>query len=150
MKITTLSNAFTYTGDEPKNHVRANIYLLNEKLSEEDEKALLGVISEIDDNGADRDIAYEIVSKACDVITDKHDQELNDKQLTLDTIAETMDGFASVYTGTRLSYLNHWNQSEISDLLKDFNIDIADACAYWYDNQVHQASTLLLELIDTE
>lgn len=55
---------------------------------------------------------------------------------------------ASVYNADRLSYLNIWNDDEISGIFKEYLCEsISQACAMWYDRQVEEACNLLREYI---
>jgi hypothetical protein len=47
----------------------------------------------------------------------------------------------------QLSWLNINNQSEISDTAKEYDIDIAQACAVWYDNAVRLTIEQVVEYI---
>lgn len=56
---------------------------------------------------------------------------------------------ASVYTATRLSYLNVWNQGDISQLMHNNDIaDIETACAYWFDERVIEAGNLIINWVN--
>ena len=105
----------------------------------------------------DFDLSYEVMSDACYFISDlsieeiqKNDDNLSDKIQSLEV--------ASVYTNTRLSWLNCNNESEIMDIIKEYNnyfekgrtsnwISVSTACAVWYDNQVKNAVNKLLNYI---
>lgn len=87
----------------------------------------------------DFDLDYEIMNDALNVLYDVDYKDLKD----LD-IYENSEEYASVYTTTRISYLNMWTQDEISEVLKECECDIQTACAIWYDRQVE---TILQELL---
>lgn len=90
-----------------------------------------------------RDLDYQIFSKACDYISERELSEI------LSDDFELIDGeFASYYYDERLSYLNIWNDEEISDYFKNYSCDsISMACAYWFDNQVNDAIYIIRDYI---
>jgi len=93
-----------------------------------------------------RDIDYMIFSRACDVVNEAYRSEYKNID---DGIYEQASDSASYYTAERLTYLNIWNQDEISDMIKNEGAgDIATACAMWYDRQVEQASFIINEWIN--
>lgn len=100
--------------------------------------AMLNIQHDIE--AGDFDLSYEIMASACGVIADIDLSDLNEAELN-----ETET--ASVYTATRLSYANNSNQSDISDIAKEYNVDFATACAVWYDNQVRNACEQLRDYI---
>lgn len=106
-----------------------------------------------------RNIDYETFSSACDMLSDiyydyveentEHNEALAKSEIIIDQIYERSADSASVYTADRLSYLNIWNQDEISDYIKNgIAEDIQTACAIWYDAQVEQASLLINEWVN--
>ncbi len=118
-----------------------NVY--KEDLPEDIKNKLYSVIQyEIkDDTGASFDLSFDIMQNAL--------SEIN--EATFDGLGNVYDNseFASVYTGEQLSWLTINNQSEISDLSKEFGCDIAQACAIWYDLAVRQAIEEIVSYIDS-
>lgn len=90
------------------------------------------------------DLDYEIFSKACDIIAEMSVSELESDEAS-DAIQERES--ASVYTFDRLQYLDNSNQHEISEFCQNYKVDIATACAIWYDEQVQNACGLIREYI---
>lgn len=80
----------------------------------------------------DFELDYDIMDDALMFLSEI---ELKDLSPDID-IYEYDNEFASIYTATRLSYLNVWTQDEISEKQKEFECDIAEACAVWYNEQV--------------
>ena len=77
--------------------------------------------------GGASDLSYEIVASAIDLLDED----------TIESEEDYIDNdSASIYTYDRLQYLNINNQDEITEVLKEYETDIQNACAYWYDNQV--------------
>lgn len=98
-----------------------------------------------------RHIDYEIFSNAIDMLVDIYNdeaQETDGNDFTIDAIYERSSGQASVYTAVRLSYLDIGNQEDIGSWVRANYTDIADACAYWYDNQVEQAAFIINEWVN--
>ncbi len=92
------------------------------------------------------DASYEIMSEACDIITDLTIEQLENEN-TLDLYAEA-DSRANPYTSVQLSYLNVHNEDEISSLIKDEAIEsIAQACGAWHTQKVENACNVLREYI---
>lgn len=90
------------------------------------------------------DLDYETFSKACDIVSeiyaDTRIEHATNERL-IDYINERSDNTASIYTSTRLSYLNNNNEHDISDVMKEYNtVIISTACAIWYEKQVEQAA----------
>ena len=137
-KLEMLREAMEYTGENPPEHTRADIYLISDKCDPELKSVLMGLI--YDENiGGTHDLGYEIVSNAIDILVDNSE----DGSLNEDDLMDLCNDSASVYTATRLSYLNPYNESEITNRIKDFDCDIQTACAIWYDNMVYEAVTKL-------
>lgn len=90
-----------------------------------------------------RDLDYMIFSKACDYLSERTLEEIESEDF------EVSDGeFSSVYNSDRLEYLNIWNDEEIADIFKDYSCDsISMACAYWFDNQVNEAISIIRDYI---
>jgi len=137
-KLELLENAYTY--DKEKEQYFSNTELYTE----------LEPIKKIQfemDEGVKFELGYEIMNDACNYITENitiENLQNPDFDFREDTEANLTE-FASIYTQTRLEYLNQWNQDEITDILKDYSCDIQTACAIWYDRQVEEAITKLIE-----
>lgn len=82
------------------------------------------------------DTRYEIVSRAWDIITEFE---------SLDQEYEPQDTEASVYHNVRFNYLCVDNHDDITDRVKSMGVDISDACAMWFDEQVDQAVNQIVE-----
>lgn len=137
-KLEMLREAMEYTGDNPPEHTRANIYLITDKCDSGLKSVLMGLI--YDENiGGTHDLGYEIASQAIDILVDNSE----DGSLDEDDLMDLCTDSASPYNNTRLSYLNIFNEHEITDRIKDFSCDINTACAIWYDNMVYEAVTKL-------
>lgn len=97
-----------------------------------------------------RDVDYMVFSDACDIVSDiyQNSPEITGREAE-EAVYEDYSESASVYTATRLEYLNIWNQDEISEILKEGCEDIATACAIWYDRQVEQASITINQWINS-
>lgn len=104
------------------------------------------LIEEIYNDDANTDVAYEIVSRACDVFAD-NDIDL-DELKNLDLCEYANDG-ASVYTEDRLNYLTMWNQYDITEIVKECGCDVQTACAVWYDRRVLEVAEKLRDYILT-
>lgn len=92
------------------------------------------------------DIDYETFSRACDIVSEIYTDKPDITQDAADEKIYEIAGYgtASVYTSTRLSYLDVNNEGDISDLMSEYGLtSIADACAAWYDRQVEQAAILI-------
>jgi len=137
-KLDRLESAMSYTGENPEAGTRAEIYIINDGAEEETRNLLCELIAELR-NSCATDLAYEIVSTAIDLVVDQ-DGEAEDWQ-------ELADDSASVYTSTRLSYLHVSNQYEISEFVRDMDMDIETACALWYDQQVGEVCEKLSEWV---
>lgn len=141
-KYNAIINAMEYTGDEPKNGMRANIYIIKDETPEETRKVLIDII--YDKNiGGSHDLSYEIVFRACDVISELSLEDLENT----DCLWDIERDWASFYTAERLGYLNMNNQDEIIEKLKEYDSDIATACAVWYDAMVRDVAIELQEYI---
>lgn len=91
------------------------------------------------------DMSYEIVAEACSIVGDKDLEYLEGENF--DSFADA-DSVANVYTGVQLSYLKVYNESEISDLMKDEAItSIAQACSIWHSQKVAEAVEMLVTYI---
>lgn len=98
-----------------------------------------------------RDVDYETFSDACRVVEEVYGETNNlvdGEDGIEDAIYERSVDRASVYTGARLGYLNVWNESEVSEIMKDGYESIADACAVWYDRQVEAQAMIIKNWIE--
>ena len=85
------------------------------------------------------DLGYEITAKALDIMA-----EVDFNDLPRFDAFELEQDMASVYTAERLGYINVSNQSEISDVMRDYDAeDIATAAAIWYDDKVKNTAMTL-------
>jgi hypothetical protein len=98
-----------------------------------------------------RDQDYQIFSDACGLVSEcinDNMQEQDGADFVNEMIYERSGDRASIMTYDRLSYLNIWNESDISDVMREYDMrSIADACAVWYDREVEQASIIINEWI---
>lgn len=63
--------------------------------------------------------------------------------------SELAHNTASPYTARRLEYITVHNQDDISDLMKEYELDdIATAAAVWYELRVEAAIQIILVAID--
>lgn len=83
-----------------------------------------------------RDLDYEIFSRAIDTFSEYTIEDIENDDFSVE--------FASYYTSDRLGYLNIWNQDEVTELVKTYDVDIQDACAIWYDQSVERAMRIIL------
>lgn len=91
------------------------------------------------------DLQYEIMASALSSMSDNIKYE----QITGEDFEPMReDEHASVYTSTRLSYLNNRNDEEISDIMKEYSCEnISTACAIWYDNTVNHVIDEMIDAI---
>ena len=121
-----------------------DFYCYKDNLTIEISKGLRDVIFEIDQECHNLDLSYKIANDALNALNALSEVDYEDLG---DFDQYELDGdFASVYTQTRLGYLNVWNEGDISDLVKEYG-NINTACAVWYDEQVRGAINLLLDFI---
>jgi hypothetical protein len=96
-----------------------------------------------------RDIDYITFSRACDIVSEIYaDKPEISKDDAEEDIYERASDSASPYNATRLEYLNIWNQDEVADYVRDLNVDISTAAAYWYDKQIEQSAVLINEWVN--
>jgi hypothetical protein len=129
-----LSNAYEYKkiGDR-------EIRVISEKVAKNIKDDLLGIQRDLD---VGFDLSYEITATACGILYDMDFDDLENADFY-----EKSQDTASVYTNERLSVLNCNNQSEISDIQKEYDCDIQTACAVWYEQKVAEACEALREYI---
>lgn len=96
------------------------------------------------------DLDYEIFYKAINTVVEAYNNIGNDNIERLqEYVQDNYNDFASVYTNDRLTYLNIHNESEIVDILKDFSCDsISTACAIWYDRQIQNACSVIIDYLN--
>lgn len=123
---------------------RKEIEVINDELPKEFSEAIRDIQFKLNESTGIFELDYPIMSMACSLLADVGFEELKDTDLV-----ELSNDCASVYTNTRLSYINVNNQQEISDVLREYgnDVDIATACAVWYERQVIIALDLLLDFI---
>jgi len=92
------------------------------------------------------DLDYDIMNSALMFL---YDVDLKDIKESGDEVDERMyeNEYASVYTQTRLGYMNIWNEDEITEKLKEYDCDIQTACAVWYDEAVRSVINQLIDKI---
>lgn len=134
-KLESLYNAYTLV-DEETNNER---YILNEQhpLYE----TVKNVQFELNDDTHTFELDYDIMHTACVVLSENSEnyEDVDWYEATQDT--------ASVYTAAQLRYINIWNQSEITDIARESELDIATAAGVWYEQKVAEACHMLLEAI---
>lgn len=141
-KIELLSKAFT---NKKVEDARESIVIINEALSKEDQEKVrdnivFAIHEEIGDGSFE--IAYEVANSACDIMAEIYEDE-SIKDID-EAIYEQAGESANVYTAIRLSYLNIWNEEDISDYMKEYGeTSISTACAIWYDKQVENACFII-------
>lgn len=94
-----------------------------------------------------RNLDYKIFSNACDVIADLTLEQLQGENDDSFDIYDVTDNQASYYNSDRLEYLNIWNEEEIADKVRQYECSISEACAYWYDEQVRDAVSIIRDYI---
>lgn len=114
-------------------------YCITDNCNPELKTVLMDLI--YDENiGGNNNLSYEICAKACDIIGEIDISEDFD-------VYEHIQEVASIWTQTRLEYLNAMNQAEVSDIVKEHSCDIQQACAVWYENMVAQACETLKDYV---
>jgi hypothetical protein len=133
-----IANAMTTKEKKPDEFIK----IYKPELPEDIKNSLINIQHQIsDDTGAGFELSYEIMD---DALTEIGERSFEDMENDDDT-----GEYASVYTAEQLSWLNGNNQSEISDTAKEYNIDIAQACAVWYDEAVRSTIAEVVEYIKT-
>lgn len=71
------------------------------------------------------------------------------EQITGENFEPMLEGeHASVYTANRLEYLNPYNDADIADIIKEYNLnDVSTACAIWYGNTVNEMVDALIDAV---
>lgn len=91
------------------------------------------------------ELSYKIMGRACIALAD-HADHTNDDDLQDVDAYELANDTASVYTASQLDYIDNNNQSEIADIVREYDCDIGQAAAIWYEQKVAQAIELLLDM----
>ncbi len=115
-------------------------YCLKNDLDEDVKNLILEVMRRLDQY--DFDLQYTMLNDALNELSEVEFEDLKGYE-----VSESESEYASIYTYTRLQYLNNHNEPEIYDTLKEYDCDIQTACAIWYDNQVKDLLTALVEEI---
>lgn len=139
-KLMAISHAYTTKKVED---AREEITIISEDLTPEASEAIKSIQFKLNDETGTFELDYDIMSSACDILANEELENIKSEDV-FDNIDEWG---ASVYTATRLGYLNMNNQDEISDIAKEYGCDIQTACAVWYDRQVETAARMLREWI---
>lgn len=86
--------------------------------------------------GCDLEFSYVIMRKACMIIVEncETDEDIRD----IDSIKLSRDT-ASVWKVHRFSYLTIENEYDILSILHEYNCNISNACAIWYEEKVADA-----------
>lgn len=98
-----------------------------------------------------KDGDYERFGEACDLLAEiynDNEQEQDGMSPIEEMIYERASEIASTYTAVRLEYLNHWNQEDITEYVKQMEVDIATACAIWYDKEVENMCFIIKEWVE--
>ena len=134
-KIKEITNAFEFKKwDNGKEG-----HIINEGIDKDFYSFIKDLVFEV--NSGNFDLNYEIVNDACNYIGDHEDD--------FEVIDDFTTEFSSVYTQTRLEYLNCENQYDISEVMKEISSDdIATACAVWYDRKVMEVIDELIAFLN--
>ena len=124
--------------------IEAVLFAKDETLEKEVYNTLSDLTRNIESGNFDLD--YKILQSTLAYLDD-NDLELDDLLNDNFEMNYNFDGFASIYTNERLSFLNCNNQSEITQVLKEIECDIQEACAYWYDQKVESAIYTLRDIL---
>jgi len=128
-----------------------DIQIIKKNIPEEVHDALLDIQRNLE---VGFEISYDIVSDACDIIHDRltpDEAEKEDEDIisTSDLLDHNGIETASCYTSEQLRYISSTNQHEISDIIKECELDdIASAAAIWYDRKVEEACIALIDYIN--
>ena len=143
-KLNLLSGAFVPLSEENDKIV------FNNYIHEDVKEALLGIMFNFNENHnvGNIDLVYLMAKTACDYISDFSLDDIieNNKE----TWANIGDDYSSPYIGDRLGYLNANNQDEITELVKEHNTDIQQACADWFNNKMIDLITTIGNWIEKE
>lgn len=103
-----------------------------------------------------RDTDYKVFNRACDIVVEIYGEQSEEQhahhvdQDINNGIYEKSNDSASVYTADRLALLDNWNQEDITQNVRDLGVDIADACAIWYDKEVENACFIIKEWVEAK
>lgn len=136
-KLELLSSAYVTKKVEDE---RERITVLSDALPEEAHKAILDIQFKLNEETGTFELDYEIMSDACGIVADTDMSELSEADFYENECS-------SVYTATRLSYINLNNQSDISEIGREYGVDIAEAAAHWYDEKVIRACEMLRDWV---
>ena len=142
-KYNAIINA--YETKEAVNDSRKTIQVIKATTSQEIGDKLVDIQYALD---IDFNLSYEVTSKACDIISSLTIEQIQSPNIDLN---ELVQNACSVYTWDQLQVLDANNQAEITDIIKEHNsndVDIACACAIWYDNKVTEALQALINYIN--
>lgn len=92
-----------------------------------------------------RDGDYERFSTACDTMSELYAEKPEDID---EAIYERASDCASYYTADRLAILDIWNQDEISDNVRQMDVDISEAAAIWYDKEVENMCFIIKNWVE--
>lgn len=152
-RIEYIENAFTSKKVEDQ---RESIIIINDLLLGDNSELMRDMLFKLGEemgNGS-FELSYEVMSQACDIMSEVYNEmEMTGEEYTIsdDTIYERSNDNASVYTATRLSYMNIWNENDIADIMKEYGTEsISTACAIWYDKQVQSACFIIKEFIEKD
>lgn len=120
---------------------REKIIVLNDTLPAEFHAAMRDIQFRLNEITRTFEHDYGIMQDACYTIANMSLEDIEDEDKFDEAIRN--DTYASMYTYARLSYLTPTNQDEISDKVRECGCDIAEACAYWYDEQVVEAAAMI-------
>lgn len=123
-----------------------SIHYINLPMNNTIANDLLDIIISIIEEVGDRDLAYEIAHEALNHL---NDNAPTIKELKIIDENETDIDSSSIYTSTRLAYLNGTNEGDIKYILEKGYASISTACAVWYDQQVISAITLIKQYVLT-
>jgi hypothetical protein len=90
----------------------------------------------------DMDTAYQIVCEACSEIANADIEEIKDGYICISDVA-------SPYRAENLKLLSVHNHEEIAEIIRDHKaINVAQACAIWYEQKVEQVAEQLISYIN--
>lgn len=142
-KIASLSNAMTRSERNANDSVAEYFYHFTDEAPQELRDLFI-------DNFAIDNKYYEIFDTAITIM----DELCQDAELTEDTadeaIYERSANSAPVYTHDLLALLDNNNQDDIAGYVVEHQSDIAQACIYWYDQQVTEACFHIKNWIDAD
>ena len=142
-KLAFLGDAYK---TKPVEDLHKEIVIINEALTPEQNEAINAIQFKLNDETGSFELDYEIMQSACSIVGDLTLEEVK-KSSEEGNSYELADNAASVYTGTRLAYLNIYNQDDISVKMKEYNCDIATACAVWYEDMTALVIEMLIAYI---